>query len=89
MSEPSTRCYLSPTCELGPHAADENPCGQSVEQAGEPCRYCGEPCPPIPERPEEGLCLDCWTPANIPTIKGLLALYGLSVDPVPGSEQDG
>jgi hypothetical protein len=77
----SKHCYLDTTCELGPHRPDEHPCGKPVERAGEPCQFCGKPCPPNPDYPDEGLCTDCWTPATIPLLKGMFAPYGISVDP--------
>lgn len=75
-------CELHPDCRLPPHEPGEVPCpSQPVERAGEPCRYCGKPCPPNPDYPEEGLCTGCWTPATIPLLKGMFAPYGISVDP--------
>lgn len=72
------RCDLNPECEHGLHRADEHPCGQRAEKAGEPCRYCGDTVP----GPEvnDGACPNCWAPITIADAKAMFAPHGLSVD---------
>lgn len=36
----SGACHLAPTCELGPHAQADHPCGQRADKPGEVCRPC-------------------------------------------------
>lgn len=78
MTEP--RCYLSPDCVHGPHAADEHPCGQGNEPPGTPCRYCGaltpldgEPCPA------------CWKPMTVADFKAFAAEHGWDTNRVSGA----
>jgi hypothetical protein len=72
-----------PDCSQPAGHISETPCGH-LHIPGSPCAYCGKPTPLTGDA-----CPDCWislTDKPMADIKGLLALAGLSVDPVPRNE---